>query len=97
MGQPRVAAATSAGSILGRGEEVVRGAEEFRKHAEECRCLSKRLTNPEHRSFALELASAWTELAEQAERIQAASKQSNSVAADSKAIPQPEDRPQESY
>jgi len=47
-------------------------AEEFREHADECNRLSVRLTDPDHKSFALFLASAWLELAKQAGRKLAA-------------------------
>jgi hypothetical protein len=51
---------------------VIRSAEEFRRQAEECRRLATRLKDPEHRSFALTLVSAWTELADRAEAKHAA-------------------------
>jgi hypothetical protein len=57
---------------LGWDIQVVRKAEEFRRRADECYRLSTQLKNPEHRSFALDLASAWTELAERAEAKRAA-------------------------
>ena len=43
-------------------------SEEFRKRAEECYRLSTRLRLPEHRFFALDLAKAWSGLAEYEER-----------------------------
>jgi hypothetical protein len=43
-------------------------AEKFREQADECHRLSVRLKDPDHKSFALFLASAWLELAKQAER-----------------------------
>ena len=45
---------------------------EFRRRAQECYCLSTRLHQSEHRSFALELARAWIDLAEDHERKTAA-------------------------
>jgi hypothetical protein len=47
-----------------------RGAE-FRRRAQECYRLSTQLQQPEHRSFALELAKAWISLAEDHERKKA--------------------------
>ncbi len=41
--------------------------EEFRKRAQECYLLSTQLQHHEHRTFALDLAKAWTELAERDE------------------------------
>ena len=46
-------------------------AEEFRKCADECYRLSTRLKSPEHKAFALYLASAWLTLAEHADRRKA--------------------------
>ena len=43
-------------------------AEEFRKHADECRRLSAQLQKPEHKSLALYIADAWLKLAQEAER-----------------------------
>lgn len=45
---------------------------EFRKRAQECYRLSTQLHQPEHRSFAIELAKAWIDLAEYSERKTAA-------------------------
>jgi hypothetical protein len=53
---------------------VIRSAEEFRRQADACRRLSVRLKHPEHQSFALELAGAWTALAKRAEAKQAATR-----------------------
>ena len=47
-------------------------AEEFRKRADECYRLSVGLKDPEHKSFALFLATMWLALAAQAEQKQAA-------------------------
>jgi hypothetical protein len=41
--------------------------EEFRKRALECYRLSTKSQHPEHRSIALDLAKAWTRLAEHEE------------------------------
>jgi hypothetical protein len=46
---------------------MLRG-EEFRERAGQCRYLAARLKRAEHRSFALDLANAWTTLAELVER-----------------------------
>jgi hypothetical protein len=43
-------------------------AAEFRERAGECRRLAARLKRAEHRSFASDLANAWTALAECVER-----------------------------
>jgi hypothetical protein len=58
---------------------VTRSAADFRRQAEECRCLATRLKLPEHRSFALSLARSWTELAERAEAKEAAAKPRKAV------------------
>jgi hypothetical protein len=50
---------------------VIPRAEEFRKCADECYRLSTRLKYPEHKAFALYLASAWITLAEHADRKKA--------------------------
>jgi hypothetical protein len=42
--------------------------EEFRRRAQECYLLSTQLQHHEHRTFALDLAKAWIELAECDER-----------------------------
>jgi hypothetical protein len=61
--------------MVARGGILVnRSAEEFRRLADECHRLSRRLKHPEHRSFARDLANAWTELAERAEAKHAAAK-----------------------
>jgi len=46
----------------------MRRGEEFRRRGQECRRLSTQLLHAEHRSFAIELAKAWTALAEYEER-----------------------------
>lgn len=58
---------------------MIRSAEEFRRRADECYRLSTRLKYPEHRFFALNLASAWTELAERAEAKQAVGKPAEAI------------------
>jgi|ERR1700726_2230181 hypothetical protein len=50
------------------GVGVMPSGEEFRRWAQECYRLSTQLQHPEHRSFALDLAKAWIELAERVER-----------------------------
>jgi hypothetical protein len=55
----------------GLGLEVMDVGDRFRINAATCYRLAVRLEKPEHRQFARELAAAWIELAEQAERNQA--------------------------
>jgi len=38
---------------------AMRKASEYRKHAEECRELARRMKSPEHRDQLLEMASHW--------------------------------------
>jgi hypothetical protein len=52
----------------GLGPEVMGVGDRFRINAETCCHLAERLEKPEHQQFARELAAAWIELAEQAER-----------------------------
>jgi hypothetical protein len=47
---------------------VAHSADDYRRNAEECFRLSAGLRDSAHKSFALFLANAWLELAEQAER-----------------------------
>ena len=47
---------------------VAHSADDYRRNAEECYRLSAVLRDSAHKSFALFLANAWRELAEQAER-----------------------------
>jgi hypothetical protein len=47
---------------------VAHSTDDYRRNAEECFRLSAGLRDSAHKSFALFLASAWLELAEQAER-----------------------------
>ena len=44
------------------------GGDEFRERAKQCRGLAARLKKAEHSSFAIDLANAWTALAEWVER-----------------------------
>jgi hypothetical protein len=46
------------------------GANEYRKHAQECVTLAGSIRDPERRSRLHELAEAWIELAEQAEFLE---------------------------
>jgi hypothetical protein len=68
---------------------VSRSAEEFRRQADECHRLAMRLKHPEHRSFARDLASAWTELAERAEAKRAAANPGGLVLVIATAKPDP--------
>jgi hypothetical protein len=54
--------------LSGAGWRVMPRGAEFRRRAQECYRLSTQLQQPEHRSFALELAKAWISLAEDHER-----------------------------
>jgi hypothetical protein len=54
--------------FLGAGWRVMPRGVEFRRRAQECYRLSTQLQQPEHKSFALELAKAWISLAEDHER-----------------------------
>jgi hypothetical protein len=47
---------------------VAHSADDYRRNAEECFRLSAGLRDSAHKSFALFLANAWLELAQQAER-----------------------------
>ena len=47
---------------------MAHSADDYRRNAEECFRLSAGLKDSAHKSFALFLANAWLELAEQAER-----------------------------
>jgi len=71
---------------------VSASAEEFRNRADECYRLSVRLKDPEHRSFALFLATAWLALAQQVEQRQAASDATISTIARPPTDSQPKDR-----
>ena len=44
------------------------GGDEFREREKQCRGLAARLKKAEHSSFAIDLANAWTALAEWVER-----------------------------
>jgi hypothetical protein len=70
---------------------VPASAEEFRNRADECYRLSVRLKDPEHRSFALFLATAWLALAQQVEQKQAGPDGTMSTIAPPPADAQPKD------
>ena len=47
------------------GQQIMKTAAEYRKHAEECRALAKQAPEGEHRNQLLEMARTWDKLAEE--------------------------------
>jgi hypothetical protein len=74
------------------GALVSASAEEFRSRADECYRLSVQLRDPEHKSFALFLATAWLALAQQAEQRHTAPNAMNSTIPTPPADSQPKDQ-----
>ena len=48
---------------------AVRQVEEYRKHAEECRAMATKATDPQRQKAMLELAATWDYLADQRQRL----------------------------